>query len=86
MLKFTRPIALLFALFALTTVSVFAQTSTSSITGTVVDQSSAVISSASVKATNEDTGVSYETKTSSSGSYAIPSVTPGRYTVTVTHP
>src|SRR5690242_4309856 len=70
--------------YLLTTIG-WSQVSTSSITGTVVDQSNAVISGASVKATNEDTGVSYQTNTSSSGSYAIPSVTPGRYTVTVSN-
>jgi carboxypeptidase family protein/TonB-dependent receptor-like protein len=60
------------------------QVSTSRIEGTVVDSSNAVVANASVKATNEDTGVSYETRTGSAGTYSIPSVTPGRYTVKVT--
>jgi Carboxypeptidase regulatory-like domain/TonB dependent receptor len=86
--KFQRNIRFLvlsFSLVCLLAAIGWSQVSTSSITGTVVDQSNAVISGASVKVTNEDTGVSYETRTSSSGSYAVPSVTPGRYTVTVSN-
>ena len=59
------------------------QVSTSRIEGTVVDNSNAVVPDAQVKATNEGTGVSYDTKTSSSGTYTIPSLTPGLYTITV---
>src|SRR5215470_4686331 len=61
------------------------QVSTSRIEGTVVDTTNAVIANASVKVMNEDTGVSYDTKTGSTGTYAVPSLTPGPYTVTVTH-
>src|SRR5262249_3109530 len=60
------------------------QVSTSRIEGTVIDNSNAVIPNADVRATNEGTGVSYDVKTSSSGTYAIPSLTPGQYTITVT--
>src|SRR5215470_15777976 len=60
------------------------QVSTSRIEGTIVDNSNAVVPDALVKATNEGTGVSYEVKTSSSGTYSIPSLTTGNYTVTVT--
>src|SRR5215467_13586881 len=59
------------------------QVSTSRIEGTVVDNTNAVVPNADVKATNEGTGVSYDTKTSSSGTYTIPSLTPGLYTITV---
>ncbi len=61
----------------------WSQGSTSRIEGTVVDSTKAVVANATVKVTNEDTGVSYETKTSSTGAYSIPSLTPGPYTVTV---
>ena len=74
-------IAVLFLLLSAS----WAQVSTSRIEGTVVDKTNAVVPSASIKVTNEATGVSYETKTSSSGSWTIPSVTPGQYTITVTH-
>src|SRR5215471_18403484 len=80
--KNVRFTALLLVLLVATIAS--SQVSTSRIEGTVVDNSNAVVPDAQVKATNEGTGVTYEVKTSSSGTYEIPSVTPGPYTVTVT--
>lgn len=59
------------------------QVSTSSITGSVQDTSGAVIPGAKVIATNEATGVRYETATTPSGDYTISSVLPGQYTVTI---
>src|SRR5262245_26204362 len=61
----------------------WSQGSTSRIEGTVVDASSAVVANAVVRVTNEQTGVSYETKTGSTGIYTVPSLTPGQYTVSV---
>ena len=61
------------------------QVSTSRIEGTVLDKTGAVVPEASVKVTNEGTGVSYDTKTTSSGTWIVPSLTPGQYTVSVTH-
>lgn len=61
----------------------WAQSGTSRIEGTVIDATGAVVPNASVKVTNEDTGVSYETRTGNTGTYSIPSLTPGSYTVSV---
>src|SRR5690348_16726805 len=63
----------------------WSQVSTSTVTGTVVDTSGAVVPEATIKVTNEGTAVSYQTKTSSTGAYTVPSLTPGQYTVTVSH-
>ena len=63
----------------------WAQVSTSRVEGTITDKTGAVVPDASVKVTNEDTGISHEVKTSSSGNYAVPYLTPGQYTVTVAH-
>src|SRR5215470_12482548 len=68
----------------LLSIAAWPQVSTSRIEGLVVDNSNAVVPGAAVKATNEGTGVNYDTTTSSSGTYSIPSLTPGSYTVTVT--
>src|SRR5215467_8089957 len=76
---------LVIALVCLLAGSAWPQVSTSRIEGTVVDTTNAVIASASVKVTNEDTGVSYDTKTGSTGTYTVPSLTPGPYTVSVSH-
>jgi Carboxypeptidase regulatory-like domain/TonB dependent receptor len=71
-------------LACLLTSMAWSQVSTSRIEGTVVDVTNAVIPNAAVKVTNEDTGVTYDAKTGSTGTYTIPSLTPGTYTVTVT--
>src|SRR5712692_7703998 len=64
--------------------AVFAQVSTSSIDGVVTDASGAVVANAKVQAKNEDTGVVFEGATTSAGTYSFASLTPGRYSVTVT--
>src|SRR5215510_781414 len=61
----------------------WSQVSTSRIEGTVSDSSNAAVAGASVKATNEGTGVSNDVTTTSAGTYTIPSLTPGLYTITV---
>ncbi|HEX2714742.1 MAG TPA: carboxypeptidase-like regulatory domain-containing protein, partial [Candidatus Acidoferrales bacterium] len=64
----------------------FAQVSTSSISGTVVDKDNLAMAGAKVVAKNEATGVTYETVTTSTGEYTISSIPPGLYSITVTHP
>jgi hypothetical protein len=61
-----------------------AQASTGTIRGTVTDQNGAVVSGASVTATNQGTGVTSPTyKTTGDGIYSIPNLNPGKYTLTV---
>ena len=60
-----------------------AQTSTSSISGTVVDSSNAVVPNASVTATNEATGVSYRQQTTEAGLFAFPALPAGLYSIGV---
>jgi hypothetical protein len=57
---------------------------TGGITGTVADQSGAVIPGASVQAKNEATGTVLVTKSNSQGDFQIADVPIGSYTVTVT--
>jgi hypothetical protein len=54
------------------------------ITGTVMDETGAVVAGASVTATNVDTGVKTTRPTTSGGLYEISPIIPGTYTVTVT--
>ncbi|HUK89190.1 MAG TPA: carboxypeptidase regulatory-like domain-containing protein, partial [Blastocatellia bacterium] len=64
--------------------SVFAQATTGTIKGTVSDQSGAVVSSASVSARNEATGVTSPVyKSTSDGIFVIPNLAPGLYTLNV---
>jgi len=60
-----------------------AQTSTGSITGTVVDAQSLPVADATVTLTNLDTNASYEAKTGSFGGYQFARIDYGRYRVSV---
>src|SRR5260370_1898652 len=61
-----------------------AQLSTSgTITGTVTDASGAVVPQATVEIINEGTGVRTSTQTNSDGSFAMPGLVVGNYTVTI---
>lgn len=70
-------------LFLLVSTSLVAQTFRGTILGTVTDPEGAVIAGASVTAHNVDTGLERTTQTSADGSYAIPELPIGTYTVTV---
>ncbi|MDZ4800151.1 MAG: TonB-dependent receptor [Bryobacteraceae bacterium] len=67
------------------TLYVSAQDYRASILGQVLDQSKAPVPGAVVKATKEDTQVSRESATTSSGNYTVTGLDPGTYSVTVTH-
>ncbi len=60
-----------------------AQTFRGTILGTVTDKSGAVVPEAKVTARNVDTGLARETLTTGDGSYAIPELPLGNYTVQV---
>lgn len=65
------------------TQSVFGQGTTGALRGQVLDPSGYVVPSAQVTATNQDTGVTLKVTTTSAGTYNLPSVLPGLYTVAV---
>ena len=68
------------AMLLMFTPLMFAQSSTS-LGGTVVDASQAVLPGANVTATNIDTGVETRTTTNNAGVYNFPSLQPGTYNV-----
>ena len=63
-----------------------AQTSTSIISGTIFDNSGAVIAGAIVTATNDATGTTLKQLSNGTGLYAFPSIPVGQYTLTVESP
>lgn len=63
-----------------------AQTSTTRISGTVLDSSGAVVPRAAVTLTNEATGASERQETTDAGLYSFPSVPAGMYTLRVEAP
>ncbi len=79
---------LAFAAFvlAISAPSLFGQTSSSTISGTVTDASGATVVGASVAVKNLDTGVTENLTSNSAGLYRAPEVVIGNYEVRVTHP
>jgi hypothetical protein len=77
-------LCLLAVLCCMASVPAIAQSAaTATIVGTVVDPQGAVVSDAKVTAINQGTGISRNTKSTSTGNYVIPNLPPGTYTVNV---
>ena len=71
-----------FLIFLLFTVPLAAQVDHASLNGTVTDASGAVIAGAKVEAVSSATGFRRQTVTSAAGTYEIPGLAIGAYTVT----
>ncbi len=67
----------------LSSLSVFAQTETATLSGRVTDAHGAAVVGSEVTATNTDTNVVNTTKTNSAGIFFFPSLPPGPYRLTV---
>jgi hypothetical protein len=81
-----RRIAVPLGLLAVCSIGAIAQTSTGSITGTVVDSQDLPIEDATVTLISLDSNAHLETKTSSTGGYQFARIDYGRYSVSVTKP
>ena len=78
-------VAMLVVMLALMTTAAYGQsTSTSSLSGVVLDTSAGVLPGATVVIKNNATGVSVTLATNSSGAFSAPALDAGTYTVTVT--
>lgn len=75
-----------FSLIGFVCAAAWGQTSTSRISGTVLDASGAVVPRAAVTLTNDATGVSERQETTDAGLYSFPSVPVGVYTLKVEAP
>ncbi|MBS1786804.1 MAG: carboxypeptidase regulatory-like domain-containing protein [Acidobacteria bacterium] len=71
----------LFSLMALAQVS-----STSALSGAVTDPNGAVVAGAEVKVKNDATGAEFNAVTASNGTFRIPALAAGNYTVTINSP
>src|SRR5208282_4152319 len=71
------------ALVVLSAAALVAQTFRGTILGTVTDASGAVVSGATVKVHNQNTGLERTTQTSADGSYAVSELQVGTYIVTI---
>ena len=79
-----RIVCFVMACLALSTVSSRAQSTLSTLTGTVTDASVAVVPGATVTTTNLATGVDRSVVTDATGTFQIPNIDAGRYLLVVT--
>jgi hypothetical protein len=82
-LRFALLVFFLLASISLISTSLSAQTFRGTILGTVSDPQGAVVSAAKVTVHNVNTGLERSTQTSADGSYSVPELPTGTYTVTV---
>src|SRR6266571_2478074 len=82
--SFGIAVVVLFALFGVSTL--WSQTATGRIVGTVSDPSGAVIPGAMITVTNVETRITYDTMTNEQGAYQAPLLSIGMYTVTADMP
>jgi hypothetical protein len=66
--------------------SLFAQTTSGTVTGSITDTSGAVVPAVTVKVKNMDTGEVRNTASNAEGIFSIPALPPGPYTVDATAP
>jgi len=74
---------IIFLLIAGGACSAFAQTSTSTLTGTVQDATGALLPNVAVTVTNTDRNTTQSTVTNEAGAYVLPALNPGNYSVAV---
>jgi len=77
-------VRMILAFIVMCAVPLIAQTFRGTILGTVTDPSGAVVSGAKVTVKNVSTGLERTTETSADGSYSIPELPIGAYSVTIT--
>ena len=80
-LRLAAVFAVALLLFSSGHVRLEAQTVTGTILGSVLDASGAAVANAAITITNQDTGVVRNTVSNADGLYNVPSLLPGKYTV-----
>ncbi|MEQ1607351.1 MAG: carboxypeptidase-like regulatory domain-containing protein, partial [Pyrinomonadaceae bacterium] len=78
-----RTLTIAVLVFVLCTATIMAQSTSGSITGTIVDQQSAAIANATVRVTEEGRTYTLTTTTDGEGRFVFPIVSPGTYTMSV---
>src|SRR5437868_2234908 len=85
-MRSVRRLALLLLVLSVVSTFILAQTSTTTLRGTVADPQSAVVSNATVTITDPATGYSRKVSTNDQGEYQFVQIPPGTYTLTVVAP
>jgi len=87
--RMARPVFLFVYLTLLvcsTATTARAQTTSATLSGTIMDAAGRVVPDVDVSATNVDTGITTDTKTNGDGIYVLTTLQPGHYRVIVTKP
>jgi hypothetical protein len=85
-MRLVRPLAVLLVFLSVVSTLTWAQTSTTTLRGTVTDPQSALIANATVTITNPATGYSRKVSTNDQGEYQFVQIPPGTYTLSVFAP
>ncbi len=85
-INWLRYLSLMFIVLCCTSVVCFAQLDRGSVAGFITDPSGATVTGAKVTVTNTAMGTQNSTVTTSAGSYSIPELIAGTYSVTVAAP
>jgi len=80
-----RKVGATLGVLLLASVWLFGQAETGTISGTITDNSGAVVPGATVTVMSVNTGLSRSTTAGSAGEYAVPSLKPDTYSITVEH-
>lgn len=78
-------VALLSAIGLLRSGTVYGQSATAVLSGSVVDENGAVVADVNITSKNVDTGLERQVNTNSEGYFAMPPLPPGRYAVIAEH-
>lgn len=79
----TQSLVLLLTILSLCAVNLFAQSATATLSGTVTDERSAVVTGATVSAVNDATSLTRKATTNSDGYFTLPLLPPGNYTLRI---
>jgi len=75
---------MLFCILSSTSLSLFSQTATTSLRGTIKDPSGALVPGARITLSNSANGQAFVAEANSSGQYVFPQIPPAKYTITAT--
>src|SRR4051812_30724229 len=84
--RFAELIVVCLFAFTLSTISITAQTTNASLSGTILDPASAVVPNIRVVLENVQTGIVFTGESNEQGVYLFPTIQPGLYRLTVTAP
>ena len=75
-------VSTIWSVLLLSALTAFGQGTTSRVVGTVTDPTGSVVPAAQVRLTNEDSGITFNTTTTETGTYVFEAIQVGKYRMT----